>query len=152
SQSSPLTAGAAALVIEAYEATHGGTRPSPALVKQLLTSTATDLGHPAFEQGAGLLNTLDAVKAALAFTGSSETTDALVPDETQIALNGNTKANLAHTIKITNFSDSSQTVSATTRSFENAFSSVDDSVTLNTATAPTFIDFNGVSRSFVTKQ
>src|SRR5262249_60570007 len=99
----------------------------------------------------GLLNTLDAVKAALAFTGSSEATEALVPDETQVALNGKPKANLTQAIKITNFSDSSQTVSATTRSFENVVSSVDDSVSLNTATASSFIDFNGVTRSFVTK-
>ena len=65
SQASPLTAGAAALIIEAYKNTHGGVRPSPALVKQLLTSTATDLGHPAFEQGSGLLNSLAAVQAGL---------------------------------------------------------------------------------------
>ena len=64
SQSAPLTAGAAALVIEAYENTHHGVRPAPALVKRLLTSTATDLGLPASEQGAGLLNTLAAVQAA----------------------------------------------------------------------------------------
>ena len=64
SQSSPLTAGAAALVIEAYENTHSGVRPTPDLVKRLLTGTATDLGHPAYEQGAGLLNSLAAVQAA----------------------------------------------------------------------------------------
>src|SRR5262249_29049290 len=67
SMSCPLTSGAAALVIEAYEKTHGGVRPAPALVKRILTSTATDLGHPAFEQGAGLLNTLAAVKAAMSW-------------------------------------------------------------------------------------
>lgn len=71
SEAAPLTAGVAALVIQAYAKAHGGTDPSPAVVKEIITSTATDIGAPADQQGAGLLNAYQAVLAAKSFHGSS---------------------------------------------------------------------------------
>lgn len=64
SEAAPLTAAAAADVIQAYAQAHGGADPSPALTKDILTSTAVDTGAPADEQGAGLLNVAGAVALA----------------------------------------------------------------------------------------
>ena len=64
SQSSPLIVGAAVDVTQAYRDSYNGDSPSPALVKQLLTGTATDVDAPADQQGAGLVNINAAVAAA----------------------------------------------------------------------------------------
>ena len=69
SEAAPLTAGVAALVIQAYARTHHGRRPSPATVKRIIVSTAQNIGAPGDQQGAGLLDAYQAVLAAASYHG-----------------------------------------------------------------------------------
>jgi len=63
SQATPMTAGAAALVIQAAKDGIGTLTPS--IVKSLLMGYSEDLGYDVMTQGAGRINVYKAVKAAL---------------------------------------------------------------------------------------
>ena len=139
SEASPVTAGAAALVIQAFREYHHGVSPSPALVKQFLTSTAGDLGLPAPEQGAGLLNADAAVKAAENYRGS---TDAGQPDQVlvtpqQTTLTGAPGAPVGTTLAVTDAGTKAEKVSVRTRSYAQT-ANYHASVALDAATDPTF--------------
>ena len=134
SESSPVTAGAAALVIQAYRTYHHGASPSPALVKQFLTGTAGDLGLPAPEQGSGLLNADAAVQAAENYQGGPRARgDLAEPD----LLTGAPGAHVSTSLAVTNSGSKAEKVALGTRSFAST-SGYQTNVALNPATDPTF--------------
>ncbi len=157
SQSSPLTAGAAALVIQAYADTHHGAHPTPALVKQILTSTATDLNHPSYEQGAGLLNSLAAVRAARSIQdahGSPKPTGSgLLVGPTQLALSGRPGSVQTVPLKVTNVGGITQQVSAAGRTLGRVVTDQRGTVVLDTTSPATrfYLDQFGSVRKFVLK-
>ena len=94
SEASPLIAGAAADVIQAYRSTHDGASPTPAMIKDILTGTATSIDAPADQQGAGLLNVYAAVKAAQQMPGTTFARGAadapsLIASPSQLDITGN---------------------------------------------------------------
>jgi hypothetical protein len=104
SESSPLTAGVAALVIQAYAKSHGGKIPSPAIVKKIIVSTAQDINAPGELQGAGLDNAYQAVLAARNFQGSTarRTGHAIIDSKTQLTGIGQAGSKQKFTEKLTN--------------------------------------------------
>ena len=123
SQSSPITAGVAALVISEYRKTHGGASPTPAVVKQILTGTTDDLGLPPFEQGSGLINARAAVEAAMTWPGATGTVPAsvksnIVTSPNQITLQGKPGSTKSGGFDVTNVGNHSVHVSAGTRTFQ----------------------------------
>jgi len=71
SEAAPLTAGTAALVIQAYRESHHGQTPSPAVVKRIIVSTAQNIDAPGDQQGAGILDAYQAVLAATSYPGGT---------------------------------------------------------------------------------
>jgi hypothetical protein len=152
SESSPFTAGVAALVIEAYRNTHNGQTPSPALVKQIITSTADDLDIPSDEQGAGELNALAAVQAAESVgTGHAVGQQRLVsPDQLDLAADAGTGTSA--TVNLTNTGAQPETYQSRLRTLGAPVTDVQGSVTLDPTTDQTFVDHLGIESSYVPVQ
>ena len=154
SESSPLTAGEAALVIQAYRSTHGGASPSPALVKEIIMSTAADLGAPTFEQGAGIINSLAAVNAALSVRDGNGSPahrvgDSLLNNPSLAAITDAPNTAETRTFTITNTGPTTQHLTPALQKLAAPFASATIDVQLHPATDPTFLNPSGSPRSYV---
>ncbi|MEO7060885.1 MAG: S8 family serine peptidase [Lapillicoccus sp.] len=146
SESAPLTAGAAALVIEAYRSTHAGASPTPAVVKQIITGTARDIGAPADEQGAGLLDARAATEAALTWPGATAApagvASNLVTSTDQLTLTGTPGATQSGGVTVTNVGVTPLIVAGGSRAF-TTFAQASRSIAFDSTTLPTFAYYNG---------
>jgi len=138
SEAAPLTAGAAALVIEAYRNTHHGASPTPALVKSLLEGTAQDLGLPSSEQGAGLVNARAAVVAAEGYHGASAAAHSIAVTTGQLDITGHPGSVHDESVTVVNTGSKPATVSAATRTFAPQ-TDARQTVRLNSSTDQPFV-------------
>ncbi|HEY4236933.1 MAG TPA: S8 family serine peptidase [Gaiellaceae bacterium] len=119
SESTPLTAGVAALVIEAFRQSHGGKKPAPAVVRRIIFSSATDIGITAENQGSGLLNALRAVELAKAY-GKHAKGGGLLHSPDNLSDLGKPGASFRHTIKVTNTGGSKAKITPVLRTLGKA--------------------------------
>jgi hypothetical protein len=152
SESSPFVAGAAALVIQAYRQTHGGSSPTPALVKRILLSTAADIGAPAQQQGAGLLNSYKAVLLAKSIhTGDGipkRVGNTLLTSTNQLNAVGFPESRKSWNVTVTNSGAWPQTVDVVGRKVGRDENVRTGSVTLKTGTSQTFLGWQGATYNY----
>jgi Subtilase family len=153
SESAPLTSGEAALIIQAYRSTHKGADPSPALIKRIIMSTATDLGAPSFEQGAGLINALAAVKVALSVVdehGAPKAQgDAVLLNPSSADITGQPSAHESRAFSVTNTSSKTQHLTPSLETLGAPIGGATLTLSLDPATDPTFPNPNGAPRSYI---
>ncbi len=163
SESSPIVAGVAALVIEAFRDSHGGASPTPGLVRQILLSTADDLGYPSSEQGAGIVDAAAAVHAAevvdhgdgassaakpAGSSGSAPSAPAFLASPGQLDLVATTGHRSGGQVTVRNPSAVPERISADVRSLASPFADRHGQVTLDPATDPTYADDLGTPQSY----
>jgi hypothetical protein len=153
SESASLVAGAAALVIQAWRGAHQGQAPSPRLIRQILLSNATDMLAPAAEQGAGLLNTLNAVEAAANAPRPTVREDTLLTSVNQLNYAGAPGATASWAVTVTNTGVHTQPVSLAGHAFGPPRQVASTAVTLSdtaprTAASGHFTNWAGVPSNY----
>jgi len=152
SEAGPLVAGVAALVIQAYRSTHSGASPTPALVDELIESTADDLDVVGAEQGSGLVDAYRAVEAAMSVHTSDGSPKAvgntLIASADQFDATG-TPGSVQHfTTQLTNTGSSTQTVSLGARTL-GASTVVETKAVQLADTDPTYVDQYGYTNNYL---
>ena len=147
SLSAPLTSGTAALVMQAYQRTHGGATPGPDLVKRIIVSSAQDLGAPADHQGAGLVDSLKAVQLAESIKDENGTPspkgDTLLASQSSLVSTAPVGTGRTFHLDVTNTGTNPQHLDPTVVGLNpGRFSNDEGTVALN-ASSPTFIDDRG---------
>jgi hypothetical protein len=152
SESAPIVAGVAALVIQAYRQTHGGATPSPSLISHLITSTADDLGITGAEQGAGRVDAYRAVQAARSVStpdGSpTPVGDNVIADTGQLDAIGAPGSDQQFTVNLTNTGAIAKTVNLAARTLGESHDVLTTDAQV-TATGPTYVDGRGRKRAYV---
>jgi Subtilase family len=143
SQAAPEVAGAAALVIQAYRSAHDGATPSPALIKQILLSTASDLGATADDQGAGLLDSYKAVEMAMSINKGKAADETIATSANQLGYVGAAGVQKTWKVEVTNTGASTQTIHLAGRAYSTPRVISAGSVTLSDTKSPHFTDESG---------
>ncbi len=155
SESAPIIAGEAALIIQAYRSTHHNADPSPALIKNIIMSTATDLGAPSDQQGAGLINALAAVQAALSIADTHGTPSRqgngllITPQSAPIIAAPNTPE--ARVFTVTNTGSATQHLAPKLQKLGPAIAGATLNLTLAPGSDSTFLGAFGDSNSCITE-
>ena len=149
SEAAPLTAGVAALVIQAFRQTHGYD-PSPALVKAILVSTTDDIGAPVDLAGAGRLNAYRAVLAARAYgyPSTKATAPSLLVRTSQLDTMAAPGTTTHSTETITNEGGTPQSVIPTTRTLSTYHAIGQATFSLTDTASAKFVDDHGIPNNF----
>jgi hypothetical protein len=144
SEAAPVTAGVAALVIEAYEKAHGGTAPTPAVVKEIITSTATPIDAPGDQEGAGLVDAYRAVLAAKSYAQPTKAAgNTILASPSQLDFSAPPGTAETGTVTVTNSGSATQTVAASARQLGAYTTIATGRVVLSNTKSPHVIDWQG---------
>jgi hypothetical protein len=151
SESAPEVSAEAALVIQAYRDKHKGATPNPDVVKQIITSTAGDIGAPSAQEGHGLINSLAAVKAAMRWGAAKVKGNALLTAPTTLSAAGKPGTPEALGFSVTNQGSATQTVTpkAVTLGAPTPLAGSPFALALDTTNDQTFYDGAGRKRAYV---